>query len=85
MDRLLDQARCGPTFLRHPAIADLVLASLLYGAEIAHYELHSWVIMPNHLHLLLTPRINASKLLGSLKSVTAKRANLLLNRTGLPF
>jgi REP element-mobilizing transposase RayT len=85
MDRLLDQARCGPTFLRKHAVAELVLVSLQYGSEIEHYELHSWVIMPNHLHLLLTPQVSLSKLLGSLKSATAKRANLLLQRTGQPF
>jgi putative transposase len=41
--------------------------------------------MSNHVHLLLTPHINVSKLLCSLKAATAKRANLLLERTGQPF
>jgi REP element-mobilizing transposase RayT len=41
--------------------------------------------MPNHVHLLLTPRVSVSKLLGSLKVATAKRANLLLQRSGQPF
>jgi REP element-mobilizing transposase RayT len=41
--------------------------------------------MPNHVHLLLTPHVEMSRLLCSLKSVTAKRANLLLGRTGEPF
>lgn len=85
MDRLLDQARCGPTFLGKPAIAELVLDSLLYGSQVKHYKLHSWVIMPNHLHLLVTPWVSVSKFLGSLKAATAKRANLLLSRTGKPF
>ena len=85
MDRLLDQARCGPTFLRQPAIAQLVLASVEYGAAAEHYQLHSWVIMPNHVHLLLTPQVSVAKLIGSLKAATGKRANLLLQRTGQPF
>jgi REP element-mobilizing transposase RayT len=85
MDRLLDQARCGPTFLKQTAIAELVLASINYGVELQRYEMHSWVIMPNHVHLLLTPRVGASRLLGSLKGAIAKRANLLLKRTGEPF
>ena len=85
MDRLLDRARCGPTFLKQPAIAQEVLASIQHGAEIAHYEMHAWVIMPNHVHLLLTPNVNVSRLLGSLKAATAKRANLLLGRTGQSF
>jgi len=82
MDRLLDHARCGPTFLRQPAVAQLVKASIKLGAEIGHYEIHSWVIMPNHVHLLLTPQVNASRLLCSLKAATARRANALLYRTG---
>ena len=85
MDRMLDQARCGPTFLRQSAIAQLVLASIEYGVEIGHYQMHSWVILPNHVHLLLTPHVSLSKLLGSLKGASAKRANLVLRRTGQPF
>ncbi len=85
LDRLLDQARCGPTFLRQPAVAQEVFASLEYGAGRGDYELHAWVIMPNHVHLLFTPHVSVSRLLGSLKSASAKRANLLLKRTGRPF
>jgi len=85
MNRLLDEARSGPMFLRQPEIARLVLASNDYGAEIGHYQLHAFVIMSSHVHLLLTPNINASKLLCSLKRTTARRANLLLGLTGQPF
>jgi hypothetical protein len=67
MDRLLDEACSGPTFLMSRPIAQLVQASLQYGEELEHYELHSWVIMPNHVHLLLTPRVSVSKLLARLK------------------
>ncbi len=85
VDRLLDEAQCGPMFLRQPAIAEQVLQSIQFGVEIEHYELHAWAIMPNHVHILFTPRVNVSKLLSSLKGATAKRANLLLGRTGKPF
>jgi putative DNA methylase len=85
MDRLLDEARCGPTFLRQPAVAPVVLDSIYRGAEIEHYQLHAWVIMPNHVHLLLTPQVSLSRLLGSMKAATARRANLLLHRSGAPF
>jgi len=84
-DCLLDAARSGPTFLRQDAISELVEASILYGVEARHYDLHAWVIMPNHVHLLLTPRIDMSQLLCSVKAVTAKRANLLLQRSGEAF
>ena len=85
MDNLLDEARSGPTFLKQTAVAELVQASILYGSEIGHYDIHSWVIMANHAHLLITPRIAISKLLCSLKTATATKANLLLHRTGQPF
>jgi REP element-mobilizing transposase RayT len=85
MDRLLDHARSGPMFLRQPEIAQVVLTSIDYGVEIGHYELHAFAIMSNHVHLLLTPHINVSKLLCSLKRATARKANLLLCRTGQPF
>ena len=85
MDRLLDQSRWGPTFLKQPEVAQAVVASILYGVEIGHYQLHSWVIMPNHVQLLVTPQVSLSRLLGSMKAAAAKRANLLLDRSGLPF
>jgi REP element-mobilizing transposase RayT len=85
MDRLLDQAGHGAAYLKQPRIAKLVLASIELGVKLGQYELHSWVIMPNHVHLLLTPEVSVSRLLGSFKTTTAKRANLLLGRTGQPF
>jgi REP element-mobilizing transposase RayT len=85
MDRLLDQARSGPTFLAQPAIAQVVIDSIEYGAQVRHYDVHSWVIMSNHVHLLVTPHVGLSRLLGSLKGITAKRANVLLGRSGQPF
>ena len=41
--------------------------------------------MPNHVHLLLTPQMSVSKLLNSLKTATARRANVILHRTGQSF
>jgi REP element-mobilizing transposase RayT len=41
--------------------------------------------MPNHVHLLATPKIALPKLTKSLKGITAKRANELLRLTGQPF
>ncbi|HYZ84101.1 MAG TPA: transposase [Bryobacteraceae bacterium] len=39
---------------------------------LSEYELHSWVIMPNHVHLLLTPEIEMSAILKQIKGATAK-------------
>jgi REP element-mobilizing transposase RayT len=53
--------------------------------SLGHYQAHAWVIMPNHVHLPVTPLVSASKLLGSLTAATGRRANILLKRTGHPF
>jgi len=66
-------------------VARQVLASIEYGAARGDYELHAWVIMPNHVHLVLTPQVDVSKALGLLKAGSAKSANLLLGRAGQPF
>ena len=49
------------------------------------YELHAWVVMPNHAHLLVTPRVDVPLLLRRLKGVSARQANKLLGQTGQPF
>src|SRR5437016_1201069 len=41
--------------------------------------------MPNHVHMLVLPKISPSKFMKSLKGFTAREANLVLNRTGEPF
>jgi REP element-mobilizing transposase RayT len=41
--------------------------------------------MPNHVHLLILPKIAVAKITRWLKGSTARRANPLLARTGRPF
>jgi len=43
------------------------------------------VVMTNHVHILLLPKISSSRLLQSMKGFTARQANLILNRTEEPF
>jgi REP element-mobilizing transposase RayT len=85
MDRYLDSARSGPTFLKQDAIAQAVVDSLFKGRELSHYQLGSFAIMTNHVHVLLLPLISPSKLMQSLKGFTAREANKLLGRTGEQF
>jgi REP element-mobilizing transposase RayT len=54
MDRLLDEERAGPVYLRMPAVVNVVITWIRKGTP-GNYPLHSWVVMPNHVHLLLTP------------------------------
>jgi REP element-mobilizing transposase RayT len=84
MDRLLDEECSGPAYMRMPADAQMVIASIRKGAP-ADYRLHTWVVMPNHVHLLLTPNIEPSVVLRRLKGASAREANQLLSLTGQPF
>ena len=86
MDRILDNARTGPLFLREPQIADLVTQAILDGeSRFARYQLHAFVVMTNHVHMLVTPQVVATKWLGPLKGFTAHEANRILSNHGTPF
>ena len=84
MDRLLDSARVGPTYLVMPCIAQAVTDSIHYCGK-ADFKLHAWVVMPNHVHMLITARSDISKFMRRLKGYSARQANRLLSRTGEPF
>ena len=81
MDRLLDAACSGPKYLAVPEIANLVVGAI-QGNE--RYRLHSFVVMPNHVHMLVTPLVPSAEWLRHLKGSTAREANLILGRRG-PF
>lgn len=86
MDRLLEECRSGPLHLSRPEIAQCVVDSRRYGQDtLAYYVLHAFVVMPNHVHLLLTSRVAVPKLLRSIKGFTARKANQILGSTGKPF
>jgi putative transposase len=86
MDRLLDETRTGAFYLRQPAIADMIVEAIEYNARVlGHFVLHAFAVMPNHVHLLVTPAISLPKLTRSLKGITAKRANTILALTGKAF
>jgi REP element-mobilizing transposase RayT len=72
-------------YLRQPEVAGIVAASIRKGVELGHYELGAYVVMANHVHLLIWPKVAPDRLLKSLKGATAREANRLLGRTGEPF
>jgi putative DNA methylase len=84
MDSLLDNAGTGPRFFCRPEIASIVVEAIL-RREQRHYELHAWVVMPNHVHLLITPLVEVSRVMQSLKRFTARECNKALGRTGQPL
>ena len=68
--------------LRRAEVAEELERTFLFDDD-RRCRLLAWVIMPNHVHLLVemwqTP---LSKLLHSWKILTSKRANALLDRSG---
>lgn len=82
VERYLD-AGYGKCWLKEPQVASMVEESLIYLDE-KSYRLISWVIMPNHVHVLFTPNTDShlDEILHSFKSYTAHKANKLLGRTG---
>ena len=73
----------GSAFLKDEKIAKMVRDALFFWDN-KKYKLISWVIMPNHLHLLLRPNegFELSEIMHSIKSYTANEANKILNRIG---
>lgn len=82
IEALLDQGR-GHCYLTDARVAESVEAALLHF-DGQRYRLHAWCIMPNHVHVLMTPQAphTLSRILQSWKSFTANRANELLGRKG---
>jgi REP element-mobilizing transposase RayT len=72
----------GECWLRQPAIAKLTEDALRFF-DGQRYQLQAWVVMPNHVHLLVdvweTP---LAELVKSWKSFVARKANKLLGRSG---
>jgi putative transposase len=85
-DDMLDGAHMGPMWLADSTIAEMIIRSCVRGAdELQQYRLDAYVVMSNHIHLLITPSIAVPRLMNSLKTVTAKAANAHLGRTGMRF
>lgn len=85
IERYLDLG-FGACHLRRPEIADMV-AGALHHHNGQQYLLDDWVIMPNHVHLILWPMPNftLSEILRSRKRHTSRQANLTLGTTGTTF
>ncbi len=83
-DSLLDSNELSINYLKIQSVADIVKATLHYpnGKE---YKLICYSIMPNHVHLvfeLLNLNRGVSKIMQSIKRISARNANLELKRSG---
>src|ERR1035438_4453857 len=56
MDRYLDTTLLGPKYLAQESIAGIVVAALRRGEQLNQYDLGAYVIMSNHVHVLLLPK-----------------------------
>jgi REP element-mobilizing transposase RayT len=85
-DREWDRAATGPRWLSDPRIASLVADALKYGeASLKLYSLRAWVVMSNHVHILIEPAVPIARITRAIKTYTSRQANAILGRTGQPF
>jgi putative DNA methylase len=85
-DEQLDCCRSGVVWLRDPRIAGVVADALLYGETVRKlYQLYAWVIMPNHVHVILQPHVGMPTIMRWVKGRTSRVANRILGRAGKPF
>jgi REP element-mobilizing transposase RayT len=82
IERYLDQGY-GEALLKDTSVATMVQNALL-RFDGTRYKLFAWVVMPNHVHSLMTRCENyeLKGILHSLKSYTAHEANKILHRSG---
>jgi REP element-mobilizing transposase RayT len=82
IERYLDQGY-GEAFLQVAEVAHMVQDSLLKFDGI-RYRLFAWVVMPNHVHTLMSrsDETELANIVHSIKSYTAHEANKMLGRVG---
>lgn len=86
LDRYADRGVSGPLWLKDPRIAQLIRNTLWCGErDRCFYTLSAWVIMPNHVHVLMEPMVPLPVITRWLKGSTARKANQILGRTGKVF
>ena len=71
LEHWLDQGH-GACILKHTANRSVLEETLMrdHDLRVVH---HAWVIMPNHVHLLFTPKHPLDRLLQSWKGISARR------------
>jgi REP element-mobilizing transposase RayT len=86
IDRELDHSATGPQWLEDERVAQCVADALWFGErQLRLYELRAWVLMPNHVHILIRPKSDLSRITKAIKNFSARQANVKLGRTGQPF
>jgi REP-associated tyrosine transposase len=74
MDRQLDRAGFGPVWLRDARIARSIVEAFRFAQnEQKHCQLRSYVVMPNHVHVLLRPNVPLARITKSIKGYNSAR------------
>jgi REP element-mobilizing transposase RayT len=84
-DQQLDYARSGPSWLASPRVAACVVYTLFTAEKWKSCDLFAWVVMSNHVHVLLKPHKPLREVTRAIKSMSARQANVILSKTGQPF
>lgn len=86
VDAELDKALHGPLWLKDLHVAECVENTLRRGEiEWDYYVLHAHVVMANHVHMLVGPKVSLSRITHRLKGASAREANRILAREGKRF
>lgn len=83
-DAMLDSGLYGSKHLIDPRVADICKYTLHFPDR-KDYKLICYCIMPNHIHLvfeLIERNKSISKIMQSIKRISARKCNLVLNRNG---
>jgi len=84
-DRILDEARTGPLWLKNVRVADCVLSTILETQRREMLQTRAYVLMANHVHILLTQFVPLDQITRQIKGSSARQANVILSRTGQHF
>ena len=84
-DKHLDSGNYGPRWLRDKRVASLVVQAITNAETAGLCRIHAYVVMPNHVHVLLELGLELARITKLVKGGTARAANKILHRTGKFF
>jgi putative transposase len=70
-------------FFISDGFAQTVVNTIIFGRTESWYYLLAYVVMPNHLHLLIAPKNRkVPSIMMSIKGYTSRKINIIANRSG---
>jgi putative transposase len=82
LDSVLDRSTTGPLWLKDARVANIVVETICRGGHpLGYFDIHAYVVMPNHVHLLITPKVAVSRITNGIKGASSRQAKALLKFT----